>query len=123
MRNVDAAFITSLSFGGNETTDGQYQTGDTLEIVANFSEAVGVQGAPTLSFDIGTGTNKVTRTAAYDATASTATALSFKYTITTADPANKTVSILEHAIEGSISADVYNPVYLEQASVRVKPSG
>ena len=66
VRNVDAAFITSLSFGGNETTDGQYQTGDTLEIIANFSKAVTVQGTPTLSFDIGTGTNKVTRTATYD---------------------------------------------------------
>ena len=123
VRNVDAAYITSLSFGGDETTDGDYQTGDTLEIVANFSETVTVQGAPTLSFDIGTGNTKVTRTAVYDRAASTATALTFKYTITAADPADTTVSILEHAIEGSISADVYNPVYIEQASVRVKPSG
>ena len=123
VRNVDAAYITSLSFGGDETTDGQYQVGDTLEIIANFNGAVTVQGAPTLKFDIGTGTNKVTRTAAYDATASTSTALTFKYTITAADPADTTISILEHAIEGSISADVYNPVYLEQASLQVKPSG
>ena len=66
VRNVDAAHITSLSFGGDETTDGEYQVGDTLEITANFNGAVTVQGAPTLKFDIGTGTNKVTRTAVYD---------------------------------------------------------
>ena len=122
VRNVDAPHITKLTFSGDSAVTGHYQTRETLTITAHFSEAVDVRGTPYIEFEIGTGSSKVTRGAEYDPETSTSTALTFTYTIRADDPADTTITINEHAVNGSINADLYNPVYKEPASVRIKPT-
>jgi uncharacterized repeat protein (TIGR02059 family) len=111
----DTVLPTVASITG---TDGTYGVGDNVNLVVNFSEAVNVQGTPTLLLETGS----TDRTADYiDGTGGTA--LTFRYTVQAGDAASapglsfKAANSLTFGSNGMIKDAALNTANLDLTSV------
>ena len=95
---LDGPALVGLEITSNPPADGNYTTGDVIEVTATFSEAVAVDttsGTPRLALTVGSNT----RYANYSSSDSTGTALVFAYPVATNDRDNDGVSIVTDALE------------------------
>ena len=100
---VTAPAVSSIAFAGLPAGAGTYVRGETVRVQVRFNRAVTVSGSPQVALLIGS----ATRTAAFAAADSTATALYFAYTVQAADLDSDGISIAADAIGlngGSVKA-------------------
>ena len=89
--------VTGTAVTSSPAANGNYETGEVIEVTVTFSEAVTVDtasGTPRLALNIGSNT----RHAIYSASDSTATALVFAYPVTANDQDNHGISIDANAL-------------------------
>ena len=96
----DVPFVTEIDFTGSQVNSPTYDTGETIELTATFSEAVTVDTAnpPHLTLTIG----GHTRQATYHAAGSSGKKIGFRYTVVAADRDDDGISIAEDALTGRI---------------------
>ena len=100
---VTAPAVSAIAFAGHPAGAGTYVRGETIRVQVRFNRAVTVSGSPRVALLIGS----ATRTAAFAAADSTATALHFAYTVQAADLDEDGISIAADAISldgGSVKA-------------------
>ena len=100
---VTAPAVSSIAFAVRPAGAGTYVRGETIRVQVRFNRAVLVSGSPQVALRIG----KTTRTAAFAAADSTATALYFAYTVQAADLDSDGIGIGADAISlagGSVKA-------------------
>ena len=109
----DNAVPTVSSISG---TNGTYNAGENVDLVIKFSEAVNVQGTPTLLLETGT----TDRTADYLSGTGT-TDLTFRYTVVSGDAASdlsfKAAGSLTFGSDGMIKDAALNTANLDLTSV------
>ena len=96
----DVPYITDLEFTGSQVNSPTYDTGETIELTATFSENVSVNASstPHVALTIG----NATRTAAYHAAGSSGKKLVFRYTVVAADRDDDGISLAEDALTGEV---------------------
>ena len=100
---VTAPAVSAVAFAGHPAGAGTYVRGETIRVQVRFNRAVTVSGSPRVALLVGS----ATRTAAFAAADSTATALHFAYTVQAADLDGDGIAIAADAISlagGSVQA-------------------
>ena len=96
----DVPYLTDFEFSGTRANAPTYDTGETIELTATFSEAVSVNASSTPYVPLTIGEH--TRRATHHAAGSSATELVFRYTVVAADRDDDGISIAEDALSGTI---------------------
>ena len=93
-------YLTSLEFTGSQVNAPSYDTGETIEVTATFSEEVTVGAADQPAIALQVGGNS--RTAAYHAAGSSGNRVIFRYTVAAGDRDDDGISLEANAISGAI---------------------
>ncbi len=86
--------VSRVTFTGTPASEETYRLGEQIRVAVTFSEAVTVTGTPQIGLTVGA----ATRQAAYDATRSKGTLLTFTYTVQATDADADGISIAANAM-------------------------
>ena len=113
---ADAPHITSLEITSTPSAGPSYETGETIQVTATLSEAVGFTGPePILRILIGANTREAVRVASLSAT----TQWVFEYVVEAGDRDDDGISIEQHALRAYAGADLSHNAISTAPSHRV----